>query len=90
MLESGVAEPAICLPLSAFEPMQNIWVQFLDRFNGVEVCLYCRTGRRAEGLKAKLQAGGVRCTNLGGMGDWIAAGLPVRRITENEILGLGL
>ena len=76
--QSGVAAPATLLPKSDFDGDQAQWKRFLDQLGDKEVILYCRSGRRAEAVGARLAEKGVRVANAGGLKDWTAAGLPTR------------
>lgn len=77
--ESGVAAPATLLPKSDFDADQLVWKPFLAQLGGRQVILYCRSGHRAGIVAAALGAKGIPVANLGGLKDWIAAGLPVRK-----------
>ena len=77
--ESGVAGPAVLLPMSDFEGDQKLWKPFLEKNAGKELIVYCRTGNRSGKVGAKLQAQGHTVENAGGFKEWAAAGLPVRK-----------
>ena len=76
---TGVAAPAVLLPMSDFNGPQKLWKPFLEKNAGKELILYCRTGHRAGLVGKKLAAEGRAVANAGGFHDWTAAGLPVRR-----------
>jgi rhodanese-related sulfurtransferase len=77
--ESGVAAPAVLLPMSDFNGDQKLWKPFLAENPGKELILYCRSGNRSGKVAAKLAAQGLSVANAGGFKDWAAAGLPVRK-----------
>jgi rhodanese-related sulfurtransferase len=77
--ESGVAAPAVLLPMSDFRGDQKLWKPFLESVKGKEVILYCRSGGRAGNVGEKLAAQGVTVTNAGGFKDWAAEKLPTRQ-----------
>jgi rhodanese-related sulfurtransferase len=76
--ESGTAGPAVVLPKSDFDGDQKLWKPFLEKNAGKEIILFCRGGGRAGEVCSALGAKGVKATNLGGLKDWTAAGLPTR------------
>lgn len=76
---TGVAAPAVLLPMSDFDGAQAQWKPFLEQNAGKELILYCRSGHRASIVAAKLAGQGKRVANAGGFKDWSAAGLPVRK-----------
>lgn len=77
--ESGVAAPAVLLPMSDFRGDQKLWKPFLESVKGKEVILYCRSGGRAGNVGEKLAAQGVKVANAGGFKDWAAEKLPTRQ-----------
>ena len=77
--ETGVAAPAVLLPMSDFNGAQKLWKPFLEKNAGKELILYCRSGHRAGAIGAKLAEQGKTVANAGGFRDWAAAGLPVRK-----------
>ncbi len=79
-LQTGVAEPAVLLPKSEFdEGLLGEWKSFLKSVGEKKIILYCRSGRRADVLGAELAGKGFKVVNAGGLKDWAAAGLPVRK-----------
>ena len=76
---TGVATPAVLLAKSDFDGPQKDWKPFLEKNAGKEIILYCRSGHRAGLVGAALAEKGVKVANAGGLNDWIAAGLPVRK-----------
>lgn len=80
--ESGVAEPAMLLPMSDFNGEQKLWKPFLAQNAGKELVLYCRSGNRSGKVAAKLAAQGKRVANAGAFRDWEEAGLPVRKVEK--------
>lgn len=80
--ESGVAAPAVLLPKSDFDGTQKEWKDFLAKVGNKQVITYCRSGGRAGTIAAALNAKGIKAANAGGLKDWQAAGLPVRKSDE--------
>ena len=76
---SGVAEPAVLLPMSDFNGEQKLWKPFLEKNAGKELILYCRSGNRSGQVAAKLVAQGKTAANSGSLKDWVAADLPTRK-----------
>jgi rhodanese-related sulfurtransferase len=77
---SGVAQPAKVLPKSDFDGDQKQWQAFLAANKGKQVLVYCASGRRSKAVAEALAAKGIESANVGGLKDWAAAGLPVRKI----------
>ncbi len=77
--ETGVAAPAVLLPKSDYDGAQKQWKEFLANVGSKQVILYCRSGHRAGVIGTALAGKGVNVANAGGMKDWIAAGLPLRK-----------
>lgn len=77
--ESGVAAPAVLLPMSDFRGDQALWKPFLESVKGKEVILYCRSGGRAGNVGEALAKQGVTVANAGGFKDWAAEKLPTRK-----------
>jgi rhodanese-related sulfurtransferase len=82
--ETGVATPAVLLAKSDFDGAQKEWKPFLVKNAGKEIILYCRTGHRAGVIGTALADQGVKVANAGGLKDWTAAGLPVRKPEEKK------
>lgn len=78
--QSGVAEPAALLPKSDFDGAQAQWKGFLEKNQGKQVILYCRSGKRADTVATALAAKGIATANAGGYVDWEKAGLPTRKV----------
>ncbi len=73
----GVAQNAVCLPLSDLNGPRTLWRPFLEKASGRELLTYCAVGGRA-GIAAKLLAAeGFQAGNAGGFAEWVAAGWPV-------------
>ncbi len=77
---SGLAQGAIhislgLLPLKADPKAPD----FDARLTGKPVAVYCAAGARAGRAVQFLQAQGIEAQNIGGFGDWVAAGGPVQR-----------
>ena len=77
---SGVAQPAKVLPKSDFDGDQKQWQAFLAANKGKQVLVYCASGRRSKAVAEALAAKGIEAANVGGLKDWAAAGLPVRKV----------
>ena len=77
--ESGVAAPAVLLPLSDLNADRKQWKPFLEKIGDKELILYCRTGNRAGRAAKQLAEEGYRTLNAGGFREWQDAGLPTRR-----------
>lgn len=82
--ETGVATPAVLLAKSDFDGAQKDWKPFLEKNAGKEIILYCRSGKRAGTVGAALAEQGVKVANAGGLSDWAAAGLPVRKVGDKQ------
>jgi rhodanese-related sulfurtransferase len=78
--ETGVAAPAVLLPKSDFDGDQKQWKEFLAKNGDKQVLVYCRSGRRSDAVAKALADKGVKAANVGGLGDWTKAGLPVRKV----------
>ena len=77
--ETGVAAPAVLLPMSDLNGERKLWKPFLEKNAGKEIILYCRSGNRSGKVAEKLSAEGQKVANAGAFKDWTAAGLPTRR-----------
>lgn len=82
--DGGVAGPAVLLPMSDFKGEQKQWKPFLEKNAGKEIILYCRSGGRSMSVAEELAKKGVKTSNVGAFRDWIAAGLPVRKVEEKK------
>ena len=78
--ESGVAGPAVLLPKSDFDGEQKLWKQFLAQNGDKQIIVYCRSGNRSGKVAGALAAMGRNVANAGGFKDWVAAGLPVKKV----------
>lgn len=80
-METGVAAPALLLPLSDFEGGRDGWKPFLaGPAKDKTLVLYCRSGNRSGRVAAALAKEGYQVVNGGAFKDWEAAGLPVRKL----------
>lgn len=80
--ETGVAAPAVLLPLSDLRGERTQWKLFLEQNAGKELIVYCRSGARS-GVATKILAGEGRVVaNAGAFKHWQAAGLPVRPVVS--------
>jgi rhodanese-related sulfurtransferase len=78
--DSGVAAPAVLLPMSDFTGEQKQWKEFLAKNGDRQILLYCRSGGRSSAVADALAAKGLNVGNVGTLRDWIKAGLPVRQV----------
>lgn len=76
---SGVAAPALLLPLSDLRGSRTLWGPALEANRGKELILYCASGTRSGLAAAQLRREGFPVRNAGSFGGWRAAGLPVRQ-----------
>lgn len=75
---TGVAQPAVLLPLSDLRGDRKRWAPFLEQNRGKRILLYCRSGNRSGMAAATLKEEGFDAANVGALSDWQSAGLPVR------------
>jgi rhodanese-related sulfurtransferase len=78
--ETGVAAPAVLLAKSDFDGDQKEWKAFLAKNSGKQILVYCRSGRRSGTLAGALAEKGLTAANVGGLKDWVDAGLPTRTV----------
>lgn len=78
--DTGVAAPALLLPMSDFNGAQTQWKATLDGAKDKTLVLYCRSGNRSGRIAAVLAEKGYKVVNAGAFKDWQAAGLPVRQV----------
>lgn len=76
---SGVAGPALLLPLSDLRGARTLWGPALEANRGRELILYCASGARSGLAAAQLRREGFEVLNAGGFGGWRRAGLTVRQ-----------
>lgn len=76
---SGVAKPAILLPLSDLTGSRSKWKPCLEQNRDKELLVYCRSGGRSAIATGILRREGFKSANAGSIGAWQAAGLPTRR-----------
>lgn len=77
---SGLAQGAIHIPLGLLPLKGDPKAPDFDtRLTGKPVAVYCAAGARAGRAVQFLQAQGIDAHNIGGFGDWVAAGGPVQR-----------
>jgi rhodanese-related sulfurtransferase len=79
--DTGVAEPAVLLAMSDFDGAQKDWKPFLEQNCDKQILVYCRSGRRSGLVATALAAKGFQAANVGGLKDWTAAGLPMRKVS---------
>ncbi|MEY3774987.1 MAG: hypothetical protein RLZZ129_1767 [Verrucomicrobiota bacterium] len=78
--DTGVATPAVLLPLSDLRGNRTQWKDFLAKHAGKELIVYCRSGTRSGIATKLLTAEGHTVANAGAFKHWQAAGLPVRQV----------
>lgn len=78
--ETGVAEPALTLAMSALRGSGDAWKPVLEANKERELFLYCHSGGRSGRVAEVLTRQGYRAFNIGGFADWARAGLPVRKV----------
>lgn len=76
---TGVAKPAALLPLSDLHGARTKWDPFLQRHRGKALIVYCASGMRSATAARRLKKLGFTVFDLGGFGQWAAAGLPTKR-----------
>jgi len=76
---TGVAEPALLLPMSDLNGSREKWNSALSAHKDKEWFVYCRSGTRASMVVASLQKEGIRAKNAGGFDSWKSAGLPIKK-----------
>lgn len=76
---SGVAAPALLLPLSDLQGSRARWKAALEEHRGRRILVYCRSGMRSAMAARTLRAEGFEAANAGSFGGWRGAGLPVRQ-----------
>ena len=76
---SGVAKPAVLLPLSDLTGARTKWKPFLAQNREKEMLVYCKSGGRSVIAVGILRREGFKATNTGSFGAWKNAGLPTRK-----------
>ena len=80
----AMALPARWIPGSEIRAEGSAWRDFADGLApGTEVVFYCVSGDRAARAAEALSRLGFRASIMGGFGDWLRAGLPVRKLDWN-------
>lgn len=74
---SGVADRAVLLPLSDLTGRRAQWHAFLAANPHRELLCYCQMGGRSAIAARILASEGFKATNVGGVGEWSAAGWPI-------------
>ena len=82
--DSGVAAPAVLLPMSDFNGEQKQWKPFLAQNRDKEIILYCRSGGRSSAIASSLAEMGLNAANSGTLRDWTKAGLPIRKVEDGK------
>lgn len=78
--DTGVAAPAVLLPLSDLRGERTLWKPFLEKTAGKELIIYCRSGARSATAVKILQAENHTVANAGGFKHWQSANLPIRQV----------
>ncbi len=78
--DTGVAAPAVLLPLSDLQGPRTRWKPFLDQNRGKTLLLYCRSGNRSGAAARLLAQEGWTTVNAGSFQNWSGAGQPVRAV----------
>ena len=76
---SGVAKPALLLPLSDLTAGRSQWKPVLEQNCDKELLVYCRSGNRSGIAADILRREGFKVSNAGSFGAWQSAGLPTRQ-----------
>ncbi|MEI6279480.1 MAG: rhodanese-like domain-containing protein [Verrucomicrobiae bacterium] len=76
---SGVAKPAVLLPLSDLTGGRSQWKPFLEQNCDRELIVYCRSGGRSGIAAVILRGEGFKVSNAGSFDSWQSAGLPTRK-----------
>lgn len=75
---TGIAAPALWLAKSEIDNRSEVYKKFVAALDQEKsIILYCRSGRRAGQLVAHFKSLGFEAHNMGGLQDWIDAGLPI-------------
>lgn len=82
--ETGVAVPAVLLSKSDFDADQKQWKEFLAKHSDKQILIYCHSGRRSGLIANALIEKGMKASNVGGLKDWKAAGLPTRAMAAQN------
>ena len=77
-LSSGMAAPAIWMPISKINAEAVEWKRLVDENRQKTIAVYCAVGARAELVVRQLNEKGIKAVNLGGFSDWQAAKLPTK------------
>jgi len=76
--QSGIAEGAVWMPLSAIEDETDQWREFRAKLpKDKQILLYCKVGGRSARVADCLACEGFNTVNIGGFCEWKGAGLPV-------------
>lgn len=77
--ETGTAEGALWMPLSAMAEDTDEWRAFKQSLpRDKQLLLFCKSGGRSGRMCEFLCCDGFQAVNLGGFSDWKNAGLPVK------------
>ena len=76
--ESGIAQGALWMPTSKMAENHDDWVAFKEKLpKDKTIYMYCRGGGRVTRVAGMLCCQGYKVENIGGLKDWVEAGLPV-------------
>ena len=78
---SGMAAQAQWIPMSKIKGNDKQWLDFLSGVSKDKTLIfYCAAGGRAGKVASEVAAKGFKAGNMGGFKDWVAAGLPTKKI----------
>ena len=78
--ETGIAEGARWMPMSKVAAGAMEWTALLEKLpKDKKIFLYCASGMRSGKLAEILKMEGFDTENIGGLKNWVAANLPVRK-----------
>jgi len=83
----GVAEGALCLPLSDLKGARRAWGPVLAKVAGRELLLYCKSGVRSAVAARLLRAEGCAAADAGTLAGWAAAGWRIEMRGANAHTG---
>lgn len=79
IVQTGLAEGAIWMPLSAMQDDLEQWRIFRQQLvKDKLIFVYCASGARSGRFAEFLCCDGYKAENLGGFREWQSAGLPVK------------
>ena len=77
--QTGTAEGAVWMPLSAMVDDTDLWRAFKQSLpKDKSLIFFCKLGGRSGRMAEFLGCDGYQTVNLGGFSEWTSAGLPVK------------